>query len=753
MLSTPENWVRLLAYPAMSLAAMNLSIGWLGGAEFFVRGLSDFPGMIPGTAICILLLGLSQVMLVARRPRVRRWGAALVAVTCLVAIGAYSVFGAATDQGQDQMSVATLLAVVLIALAQIGAAESDGRSWHVYVGGLVMLIAVVALIGYLLSASALLSLALFRGLSVLTSVSVLILAVAAMLNHPGRTWFSILIDPGEGGRMVRRYLPWAFVLPVVVGQLAYVLTELELLDSAQRLLAFTSLIVVLSSGSVIAMAHLHATSERRDLGSRENLRAILSGLHAAIFVLGRQGDILGRNRVAEQLLGKRVDTVEDLSRLTFHTMPEREELKGADHPVAQILSDPQDMVAGWIDASGDERVLRFSSFETGQTATTFRIIVIEDVTEPWMLQQTVAQSERADALAQLVSGISHEMLNVFGVINLAAGSVKSEEPDAVRAISKASARGGDLAERLQRLTAVHNGAVKIVDLGDSIRSAIELARRALPDGIVLDQSLEGADVPVTCEASELELAILNLILNARNAIQDADQLEGEIRVTLRTEETQVVIEVADNGPGIPTALVERVQEPFFTTRRDRGGTGLGLATVADFAAKNGGSFELVERDVGGTIARVRLPISTDATGAEPSGDLPQALRGLSIVVADGDPDFLTILSDTLILLGARVHRADTGAAALEALQGDPGIQLLMTDHVLTGPIAGAELAVRARSLNPEIAVIYMSGALRGTAPVQTEVAGMTLGKPMNMSHLSNAVLRALGRPQAGAAGL
>jgi len=749
---TDKGWTNILAYPVIVLAVLNLSLGWFAGADFFVRGSSTFPAMVPGTAVSVLLLGVSQVMVVSPTLRTQRRGGLVGAACCVLAMIVFSTSAADTDPTNDRMSAAALTAIVLIAVAQIGGVRPSGRAWHVYVGGLVVLIAVISMTGYLISAEALLSLSLFQGLSVPTSISVLILAFAAMLNNPRKTWFSILLDRGVGGRLARRYLPWAFILPVVVGQLAYLLTELEVLDGQVRLLAFTSLLVVASATAVIGMANLYATSERRDLGSRENLRAILSGLNSSIFVLDGQGDILGRNRVAEALLGQQVETLDDLKRLAFYTMPDRVELTGKDHPVPKVLREAEEQVAGWLDEVGHERVLRFSSFETGDPDTAFRVLVIEDVTEPWMLQQTVAQSERADALAQLVSGISHEMLNVFGVINLAAGSVEAAEPGAFRAISKASKRGGDLAERLQKLTVIHNGAVTIVDVRESIRSAIELARRAMPDGIALHQAIGDFVAPVACEASELELAILNLILNARNAIEDAEHVSGQITVSLRLEGAEAVIDVQDDGPGIPDGLIERVQEPFFTTRRSRGGTGLGLATVADFAAKNGGRFELSRIDSGGTSVRVALPMSTETQVAGNAVPTPQSLTGQTILVADGDPDFLTILADTLILLGARVHRADTGAAALEALQEDPQITLLMTDHVLTGPISGAELAVEARSLRPEIAVIYMSSALQGTAPQPVVVPGMTLGKPVNMAHLSNAILRSQGHSQAGSEG-
>ncbi|WP_407494990.1 ATP-binding protein [Pseudooceanicola sp. MF1-13] len=643
------------------------------------------------------------------------------------------------------MSVATLLAVVLIAAAQITADTERRVALHAYFGGVVIVLSVIALTGYLIDSHILQAITVFQGLSVPTAVSVLLLAVAAIFSRPRSTWLSILVAPGAGGRLARRYLPWAFVIPILLGQFAVVLTESGIVDSGLRLLAFTVVFVVLASCAVIVLAHVLSASERRDLGSRQNLQAILSGLNAAIFVLDEKGEVLGRNQAADQMFGVNVDRIEDLTQLAFYSMPDRVDLTAAQHPVTKVLRQSQQTMAGWLDPMGNEKVLRFTSFDTEGEATRFRVVVIADVTEPWMLQQTVAQSERADALAQLVSGVSHEMLNVFGVINLAAGSVEPVAPDASRVITKASTRGSDLAEKLQKLTMVHNGAVTVVETGDSLHSAVELARRALPDSIILDANISDVRAPVACEGSELELAILNLILNARNAIVDAGQEDGRIKVSLRTNSAEAIIWVSDNGPGIPAALIDRVKEPFFSTRRDRGGTGLGLATVSDFAAKNGGQFLLGDGENGGAVAEVILPISHELADPQDDGQMLQSLDGLSILVSDGDPDFLAILSDTLILLGAKVARAASGQEALAALSDGAQFDLVITDHVLTGPMDGGQLVETLRRRCPGLAVIYMASGMRGSAPVDVSVAGMTLRKPINMAHLTNAILKVCGR--------
>lgn len=727
---TAQRITALLAGPVIILAGLNLVFGWIFGAEVFLRGVRDLPAMVPGTALCVGLLGASTLIGQSRKRLMQALSAGSACAAALVAVTVYGV--AATGDipaDGDRMSVATLVAVLCLGAATVAALIPRLWMWRVHeaFATFVIVIALVALIGMVLDLQALSRFTLFQGLSLPTAISVLMLGFAAILRRAEGTWLGVIVSGDLDGRLARRYLPWAVLVPFGLIELSYIMIDQGVMDGRQRQLVFAVLVVLGACVGVVRLARYQSEVAQRDIRSEANLRAILSGLDDAIFVLSDDGGIAGRNQVAERMFGLGPEVISDLQAIEMHSVHRRERLGPADHPVTRTLTGERDVNCGWLDAEGHERILSLSSFTIDAG---WRVLVISDVTEPWLLQQTAALTERADALAQVVSGVSHEMLNVFGVINMSAGARSDPGDKTAAVILRASERGARLAERLQRLTVTQNGAVATVDAREAAIAAVELARRTLPEGIALHHEAPSGPLPVAASGSDLELALLNLILNARNAIAEGGLGLGRIELTIEDLGNEVRLRVRDDGPGVPPDVLERVADPFFTTRRAAGGTGLGLAIIATMARNSGGSLTLSSVPGSGFEACLALP-KPDIEGAQGHGPVSR-LEGVRLLVIDPDPEFRAILSDTLEMLGAEVHRAGGigEGTDIAARLSDLSAMILEEDLV------DAE-ATGLRRRFPEAGVIYLAGS--GRASEKNAWSGLRMGKPVDMAMLCNSI--------------
>ncbi|MEC7792181.1 MAG: ATP-binding protein [Pseudomonadota bacterium] len=720
----------LLVGPVIILAGLNLVFGWLLGSEVFLRGLRDLPAMVPGTALCVAMLGISTLLSQSRKLSIRALSVGLAIGADLFAVLAFvASTGADAPVGGDRMSLATLVAVLCLSAAAVASLvpSLQARRVHEAFATFVIVIALAALIGMVIDLDSLFRFTLFQGLSLPTAISVLLLALAAILRRAQGTWLGVITSDALDGRLARRYLPWAILVPFSLIELSYVMTDRGVMDGRQRQLVFAVFVMIGSCAAVVRLARYQADVARRDFRSEANLRAILSGLDEAIFVLSETGAIMGRNQAAERLFGDRPQEVAHLLSIDLHDVPRRERPGSGRHPVTRALAGEGDVHCGWMDADGHERILGLSSFKPDAA---WKVLVIADVTEPWMLQQTAALTERADALAQVVSGVSHEMLNVFGVINMSAGARTDPDDKTAAIILKAAERGSRLAERLQRLTVTQNGAVATVDAGEAALAAVELARRTLPDGIVLTHDPVLDPLPVAASGADLELALLNLILNARNAIAEGELGFGQIDVNVDSEGEQVRIHVIDDGPGVTEEVLERAADPFFTTRRGVGGTGLGLAIISTMARNAGGELRLSSAPGKGFQACLALP-RPQLPSTRDQAALPR-LGSMRLLVVDPDPEFRAILGDTLEMLGADVHRAGGMEEGCEIAKRLPDLSVLIVEEDL--PEAEAQ-ALRRRF--PNAGVIYLAGPAQSAR--KAGWPGLRMGKPVDMALLCNSI--------------
>ena len=372
-----------------------------------------------------------------------------------------------------------------------------------------------------------------------------------------------------------------------------------------------------------------------------------------------------------------------------------------------------------------------------------------DVTERRAMEGQLRQAQKMEAVGQLTGGIAHDFNNILGAI---LGNLTLIEP-AVRADADlyerwrramgAADRAARQVERLLAFSRRQRLAPEIVDVNTLVGSMLDLLESSLGSGVDLTTELAPGLPTVRVDPGQLENTLFNLAINARDAMQ------GEGRITITTAypgEDAVEITVADNGCGIPPDLLDRVCEPFFTTKPSGKGSGLGLSMVYGFVRQSGGELRIDSEPGRGTRVRISLPVAVKGEvgscggriGMAASGPLPRG-EGETILVVDDDPGLLAASADQIEGLGYRVLRASEGVAALDILGREPTISLLYTDVAMPKPWDGVALAREALVRRPHLAVLFTSGQHREI----TDPAAELLQKPVPIDRLARALRRAL----------
>jgi CheY-like chemotaxis protein len=296
-------------------------------------------------------------------------------------------------------------------------------------------------------------------------------------------------------------------------------------------------------------------------------------------------------------------------------------------------------------------------------------------------------------------------------------------------------------------------------VNDLVKGMEDLLRRPLGDAIEFDMNL-GDKLPLTrIDHSQLEHALLNLVINARDAMEKGGRLTIEtgsesldVAYAARHAEVTagpyVMIAVSDTGGGMPAHVIERAFEPFFTTKEEGRGTGLGLSMVYGFIKQSGGHIKIYSEVGHGTTIKLYLPAEEGAQSATANvraGALQLASEGESILLVEDDPDVREVGASILGRLGYNVIEAENGADAIEVLTGGEKIDLLFTDIMMKGGMGGIELAAKAREKWPGLKVLFCSGfsesALSGNKSL--EPGTYFISKPYDRKKLSEMLRKIL----------
>lgn len=385
---------------------------------------------------------------------------------------------------------------------------------------------------------------------------------------------------------------------------------------------------------------------------------------------------------------------------------------------AQCVRDEAGAIARWYGTCTDVHALRTAQDRLRELNATLTERIDSAVAERSAALEDLHQARKLETLGQLTGGIAHDFNNMLTVIigniemmqrALATGDAARVERAVGNAL-KGAENAGALTQRLLAFARRQALAPRPVDAGALVGGMEPLLARAVGQRIALRLDLAPGLPPILVDAGELENAILNLAVNARDAMAEGGTLTLSTAPHCdATGAEQVEIAVADTGTGMPPDILARAVEPFFTTKALDRGTGLGLSTVHGFAQQSGGDIGIESAPGAGTTVRLRFPAARDAAippAAAPAGEVGGSE---ALLLVEDDAAIAEFAAEVLEEAGYRVRRAADGAQALGILGSGAAIDLVLADIIMPGAVDGLTLARAAAARRPGLPVLLVTG--------------------------------------------
>lgn len=369
---------------------------------------------------------------------------------------------------------------------------------------------------------------------------------------------------------------------------------------------------------------------------------------------------------------------------------------------------------------------------TNDAGTVVRVLgSMTDFTEQKQLEERLLQAQKMEIVGQLTGGLAHDFNNLLTILLGNAEILEEQLADrpSLQRLAKisndAAMRGAELTSRLLSFSRKQVLTPKILDVAQLVQGMDHLLRRTLPESIAIEVIRAGGLWKIEADAAQLESTILNLAVNARDAMPKGGCLTIEIANAMLDDDyvastrdikagQYVVIAVTDTGVGIAKAHLERVFEPFYTTKEVGKGSGLGLSMVFGFVKQSGGHIQVYSELGQGTTLKMYFPRADAGTTQSTVEGLriqPKTLPGGNekILVVEDDLAVRAYVTVQLLNLGYQIFEAMNGNEALQILRSNPGIDLLFTDIVMPGGMTGQELARVAKAEFPNLKILYTSG--------------------------------------------
>jgi PAS domain S-box-containing protein len=390
--------------------------------------------------------------------------------------------------------------------------------------------------------------------------------------------------------------------------------------------------------------------------------------------------------------------------------------------------------------------------------------LLTEIAERERTEAVLQQAQKMEAVGQLASGIAHDFNNLLSAVlcNLELLEMRLKDERLLRlaqAATRAARRGATLNEQMLAFSRKQHLAPKAVDVNDLLIRMDDLLRSTLGGTVHAATAISNGLWPALVDPHQLELVILNLMINARDAMPQGGRVliesrnlsapDGDPSIDLAPGD-YVVISVADAGTGMTPKVLARACEPFFTTKELGKGTGLGLAQVYGVARQSGGSLRIASVEGEGTTVEIFLPRSRDAAGpvSEPIDTRPAGLehRRARVLVVDDHDEVREVIAAHLDALGYRSVSAASGSAAIELLSSKTApIDLLLTDFAMPD-MSGVELARAVRAKRPGLPVVMVTGYVDTGDLDQRIDNAILMRKPFRMSELGDTLDRALRSP-------
>ena len=505
------------------------------------------------------------------------------------------------------------------------------------------------------------------------------------------------------------------------------------------------------------------TAEEEVLRRETHFRLLIENAADLILVVNHHGTIRSASPSAETMFG-----------LTSAQLVGRNLLDlvdPADHPaISAALRDAaaKPMVPIALEHrvrrhDGERRVLHTVGRSVpGQAADGFIVLNSRDLTEHRLLEEQFRQSQKMEAIGLLAGGVAHDFNNVLGAIMLQAelaaeGSVTPEARESLQMIRGAAERGGNLTRQLLLFSRRQTTEPRDLNLNEIVTSLSRLLQRLIGDDVRLHLDLHPAPLPVHADPGMLDQVLLNLAINARDAMPQGGQVRiATSRQTVDPTEQRhpeavtgdyAVLRVSDTGTGIAPEVLPRIFEPFFTTKEQGKGTGLGLATVFAIVKQHHGWIDVSSAPGAGATFAVFLPVNGAADLSACATTVPAARGGSETLLLVEDDEAVRLVSRAVLeRAGYRVLESDSGADVLTRWPDYAGkVALMLTDLVMPGGISGYELAQRLQADRPGLPVIFVSGYSAEVAghEVKLEPGRNFLQKPFTPDELLHTIRQAL----------
>jgi two-component system CheB/CheR fusion protein len=388
--------------------------------------------------------------------------------------------------------------------------------------------------------------------------------------------------------------------------------------------------------------------------------------------------------------------------------------------------------------------------------------IIYDLTEKKRAEETILHHQKMDAIGQLSGGIAHDFNNILAVIggNLEMIANTDLPPAARRAVARAQDAATRAARITQRLLAFARKQPlnqQAVDVNQTLEDMSEMLQRSIGETVSVQMHLAPGAGQVNTDIDQFETAILNLAVNARDAMPNGGSLILETERVIFDAETQTAqeappgeyirVSVSDTGVGMTPEVRAKALEPFFTTKDVGAGTGLGLSMVYGFMKQIGGHARIYSELGHGTRVSLFFPVATEPKRslAEPLDKTTPASAGETVLVVEDDPDVRLVTVSRLESLGYRVKVAVDGPSALQALKSTPGIDLALIDVVMPGGMDGHQVAEEIEKIDPAIRLVLTSGYSPRMAKPGAKRSHAFLPKPSTRDQLARVLRDVLDR--------